>query len=454
MNVHPDYEPNARQLDFFRATQRHIAYGGARGGGKSWAMRVKFVLLAYNYDNLKILLMRRTLPELRENHILPLQRELHGIATYKDSEKAFIFTNGSRIKLGYCDSESDIYQYQGQEYDVIGLEEATHFTETQKDFISTCNRSTRADFKARMYYTANPGGVGHSWFKRLFIDRDFKQSEDAKDYAFIPAKVYDNRVLMDNNPEYIKVLENLPEDLRRAHLDGDWDAMQGQYFREFNRGVHTIPPFEIPDVWHRYRVIDYGLDMLACYWVAIDPSHNAYFYRELYVPNLIISEAAKLILEYNGTDKVICTYAPPDMWNRRQDTGKSAYEIFAQNGVPFVKSKNDRVNGWYAVKEWLKVTETRDEQTGEPLKSSAIKIFTNCKNLIRCIPLVQMDDKNPNDVDTEPHELTHSVDALRYFCAMRQRAPIIVKKKRDDLRIWEKPVDEHVVTESYMNYGM
>ena len=193
--------PNPRQLDFFRARARHIAYGGARGGGKSWAMRAKFILLAARYNGLRLLLLRRTLPELRENHIIPLLQLLAGVALYKDAEKVFIFPNGSRLKLGYCDHENDVYQYQGQEYDVIGLEEATHFTEPQMRFLTTCNRSVRKDFTPRMYYTCNPGNVGHAWVKRLFIDRQYDAGERPEDYAFIPARIYDNYVLMQADPD-------------------------------------------------------------------------------------------------------------------------------------------------------------------------------------------------------------------------------------------------------------
>ena len=143
-------------------TVKHICYGGARGGGKSYAMRMKFVLLCFTYPNFKALLLRRTFGELRENHIVPLQELLNGICTYRDSEKVFIFPNGSRLKMGYCDREADVLQYQGQEYDVIGMEEATHFTEYQRNMLTACNRSTRRDFKPRMYYTCNPGGVGYA----------------------------------------------------------------------------------------------------------------------------------------------------------------------------------------------------------------------------------------------------------------------------------------------------
>ena len=420
--------PNAKQELFFLANTRHIAYGGARGGGKSWAMRRKFVLLALNYPRLKLLLLRRTLPELRENHVLPLIGELYGVATYKDSEKAFVFPNSSRIKLGYCDNEKDVYQYQGQEYDVIGLEEATHFTDDMRIFFTTCNRSTRTDFSPRMYYTSNPGGVGHQWFKRLFIDRDYQRKERKEDYTFIPARVYDNEVLMATNPEYVENLENLPKDMRKAHLEGDWDSFAGQYFSEFNRDIHVIEPFEIPEQWNRYITIDYGLDMLACYWICIDIHNNAYIYKELYESNLVISDAAEKIKEMT-TEDIKLRYAPPDLYNRRQDTGKSAVDIFAEHGLHFIKATNDRVQGWYNLKEWLKVIDSKDEQIGKPIKTSRVKIFRNCSNLIRTLPQLQFDDKKVNDVATEPHEITHAPDAVRYFFADRPPVTNIEKVK-------------------------
>lgn len=447
--------PNPKQEQFFSATSRHIAYGGARGGGKSWAMRRKFVLLALNYPGLKLLLLRRTLPELRENHVLPLLGELYGIATYKDTDKAFVFPNGSRIKLGYCDNEADVYQYQGQEYDVIGLEEATHFTDTMRDFFITCNRSTRTDFKPRMYYTANPGNVGHAWFKRLFVDREYRGKERTDDYVFIPAQVYDNKALVDNNPEYIEALESLPNDMRKAHLYGDWSAFAGQYFTEFRRDLHVITPFVIPDEWRRYRALDYGLDMLACYWFAVDEYNNVYVYKELHEPNLIITDAANRIIAINGMDKIECTYAPPDLWNRRQDTGKSAAEIFTSAGVGFVKAKNDRINGWYSVKEWLKAVIVKDEQTGEERTTSRIKIFDTCKNLIKCLPQLQHDMKNVNDVAKEPHDITHGPDALRYFLGMRH-SPTPKKEMYDDFfasRIKKQSISGEV-TQGYLDYGM
>ena len=419
--------PNIRQQEFFKAECKHIAYGGARGGGKSWAMRRKFVMLAMRYAGLKLLLLRRTLPELRENHVMPLLSELTGYAKCNDTEKAFTFPNGSRLVLGYCDAEKDVYRYQGQEYDVIGLEEATHFTETQVQFLGTCNRSTRTDFKPRMYYTSNPGNVGHNWFKRLFIDRDYLPNEIPEDYIFIPAKVYDNKVLMDSNPEYIRTLEALPEDMKRAMLYGDWDIFAGQYFREFRRDIHTVKPFELPDYWQRFRSLDYGLDMTACYWWAVDTQGKCYIYRELHEPNLTLTQAAKKIVGMTpDNEKISYTVASPDLWNRRQETGESGMEIMVRAGLSGLRRANhSRIQGWRNLREYLSCHE--DEQG---ILTARIVIFNTCSNLVRCMPLLQHDEHNPEDAADKPHDITHAPESIRYGIMSR---PILTKPKATEL---------------------
>lgn len=427
-----------KQIEFCKATSKYIAYGGARGGGKSYASRYKAVLLALNYSGIQILLLRRTLNELRENHVIPLLKQLQGIAQYKESSKEFIFPNGSRIKLGYCDNERDVLQYQGQSYDVIILEEATQFTEFQFQCLTECNRlsgQSKSFLTPRMYFTCNPGGVGHMWVKRLFIDRDFKPTEDPNDYTFIKSLVYENEFIMQNDPSYVRTLENLPEDRRKAMLLGDWDIFEGQYFTEFRRDIHVIEPFEIPEHWNKYMCMDYGLDMLACLWIAIDTEDNAYIYKELYQSDLIISEASKRILEVQDKDNIIRNYAPPDLWNRRQETGNSAEDIFKKNNVKLYKSNNNRIQGWYAVKEYLKVKDIRDIETGKTIKTSKIKMFKNCTNLIRTLPQLQHDEKNANDVANQPHELTHINDALRMFCIEHTRP---TKEQTEEERIIEK----------------
>lgn len=408
--------PYPKQIEFFKATNRFIAYGGARGGGKSWAARIKSILLAINYNGIQILFLRRTLPELRENHVIPMKKILNNTAKFSEQSKTFSFPNGSRIVLGYCKNESDVLQYQGQSYDVIFMEEATQFTEFQFMALTESNRSSglcQKRFKPRMYFTCNPGGVGHHWVKRLFIDKSYRNSECQNDYVFIKSLVFDNNFIIENSPDYIRTLENLPEDRRRAMLYGDWDVYSGQYFPEFDRNVHVIEPFEIDGAYTKYFAMDYGMDMLAGYFIAVDIFGKAFVYKEIYKSGLIISEAAEIILLLKGDDEICQFIAPPDMWNRQHDTGKSVAEIFGEYGIFLNRADNRRIQGWYNLKEWLKVSEING------VKSSNVKIFSNCKNLIRCLPLVQHDSRVPNDVSKEPHELTHSLDALRYFVAGR-----------------------------------
>lgn len=410
--------PNPKQYRFFKAKKKFIGYGGARGGGKSWAMRMKFVLLALKYKDLKLLLLRRTFPELEANHIIPLRLLLKDIAVYVSSKKTFFFPNGSILKLGYCKTDHDATQYHGHEYDVIGFEEATLFTEWQLIFIATCARNVRPDFMPRIYYTCNPGGVGHAYIKRIFIDKEYEGEEDPTQYEFIPALIYDNEILMKNDPTYMSILNNLPEDLKRAHRDGDWDALSGQYFREFSRQVHVIDPFIIPDDWYRYITIDYGLDKFAAYFIAVDHEENCYVYKEIYEENLIISDAAALLKEtICPNESIRYIYGPPDLEARRQDTGKSALQIFIENDIVIVTTRNDRIPGWLCIKEMLKVRKVTDRITGEVSRDAQLKFFSNVRSLIKNLPMVQRDEKNPNDCSKEPHELTHGPDALRYFCS-------------------------------------
>lgn len=407
-----------KQIEFCKATNKYICYGGARGGGKSHVSRIKMCLLALNYNGIQILLLRRTLKELRENHVLQLQKLLKDVAIYRESTKEFLFPNGSRIVLGYCDNEKDVLQYQGQAYEVIVLEEATHFTEFQFQTLTESNRMSgnmKEEFVPRMYFTCNPGGVGHSWVKRIFIDRDYKETENPDDYKFIPSLVFENKYIMEHDPNYIRTLENLPEDRKQAMLYGNWDVFDGQFFQEFRRDIHVIKPFVIPQEWARYIAIDYGLDMFAVLFIAIDKNNNAYVYNEIHRSDLIVSEASNLLKSYMNK-KYRYIFAPPDLWNRNRDTGKSTAEIFYNNGIALDKCSNNRVSGWANVKEWIKPYKTRNIATGEEYTTSRLKIFNNCINLIKNLPQLQHDEKNPNDCAVEPHGITHITDALRYFC--------------------------------------
>ena len=421
--------PNEKQKLFFAAREKYIAYGGARGGGKSWAMRRKSVLLALRYPGIRILILRRTYPELTETYAKPMLAELAELrrekqVRYRETEKEFVFANGSLLMLGYCDNEADLGRYQGAEYDVICIDEATQWPEDWFIVLTACLRGVN-DCPKRIYLTCNPGGVGHTWVKRMFIDRDYKDSERPEEYRFIAAKVYDNRALLEKDPDYLRQLQNLPDKLRRGWLEGEWDLFDGQYFAEFRREKHVVAPFAVPARWRRYVSMDYGLDMLAVYWIAIDEAGRGYVYRELYEGRdngqgeggrgHIVSAAARRVLESMPEgERIEAWLAPPDLWNRNRDSGRSTAELFAEAGITLTKTSSDRIGGWRAVREWL--ADTKDEHGG---KAPRLRIFESCRNLIRTLPAVQFDEKKPEDVATEPHELTHAPDALRGFCVYR-----------------------------------
>ena len=410
--------PQEKQALFFSARERYVCYGGARGGGKSWCVQHKAIFMAVRWAGIRILIVRRTLVELRENHIRPMRALLRSLADYKATDKTFEFPNGSLIVFGYCDSESDVDQYQGQEYDVIFIDEATHFTEYQYATLTACLRGAN-DFPKRMYLTCNPGGVGHAWVKRLFIERDFRDGEQPEDYVFIPAKVTDNKILMEKDPDYVRRLDNLPKGLREAWRDGNWDVFVGQYFTEWDREKHVVNAFVPPPWWRWYVSLDYGLDMLAALLIGVDETGEAYVVGEVYEgrdlgeghDGLIVSEAAEEIRRLAEGRQITAYLAPPDLWNARQETGKSVADIFAERGVYLTKTSNERIDGWMAVKEWLKVRPCEDG-----IERPRLRFFPNCRNIIRCLPLLQYDQRRPNDVANEPHELTHAPDALRGFC--------------------------------------
>lgn len=298
-------------------------------------------------------------------------------------------------------------------------------------------------------------------FERIIsvdIENDNAEVEVVSLKCLVVVSTYkDNKYLTPEQKADIEELKRTDPEMYEMLGEGKFVKPSGTYFKEFSRGVHVIEPFVLPDNWQRFRFMDYGLDMLAHYWAAIDTQGNAYIYKELYESDLIISEAAKRIKEMTN-ERIKFTYAPPDLWNRRQETGKSATELYRENGVMLTKASNDRVQGWLNVKEWLKPFGTRDEQTGKEITTARIKIFENCVNLIRTLPQLQRDEKDPNDVATDPHELTHAPDALRYFCSMHIRPSTEQERQQKQYNFnFEKPKPDAFVgakvDESYIAGG-
>lgn len=459
---------NPKQIEFFKSKTLFTAYGGARAGGKTHVARIKAVSGALEHDGIRILIIRRTYPELQQNHIEPILKMVQpliakGAASYNGTDRMLRFHNGSVIKFGHYSGQASELEYQGQEYDWIFLDEATQFTERDFRVLSACLRGANKIPK-RFYLTCNPGGVGHNWMKRLFIDKQYKtdstnpeENENPKDYKFIFANIEDNVALKNTDPigyeNYLKMLSQQPENIRAAWRYGNWDSLGGNYFPEFSEAVHVVEPFSIPPDWARYRAFDYGLDMFACYWIAVDPSGRCYVYREYTAKDLIVSAAAEQVHSHTLPNETIsATYAPKDIWSRQKDTGKTMAEVFMLNGVGLVPASRERVHGHMQIKEMLKL-----RADGKP----SLLIFKTCKQLISDIQIIQASDKDPNDCATEPHEITHTVDALRYFCVMRAMPNDVggtnTRQYDDDDDDYEEDYDDYMtggaVTSSYLGFG-
>lgn len=413
-----------RQKEFIDCDCGEVLFGGAAGGGKSYGQMVDALLFALRYKGSKQLILRRTYPELEKSLIrTSLALFPKNIYTFNSTSHTGRFKNGSVIDFGYCGGENDVYQYQSAEYDVIRFDELTHFTESQYVYLISRVRGVNP-YPKQIKSTTNPGGVGHTWVKARFIDAapagERFIGADGMSRVFIPALLDDNPFLKRQDPEYKSRLLALPERERRALLYGEWNIFEGQYFTEFETRLHVISPFEIPSHWRKYRTIDYGLDRLACLWIAVAPNGTSYVYREYCESSLPISAAARAILDRTPkSEDIYATLAPPDMWSRSQESGKNKATLFAEYGVSFTKTSNDRESGWLALKEMLV------ERDG----GVRLKIFSCCSEIIRCLPALTVDRVRPTDCSTEPHAITHAPDALRGFAIFHTR-PTLSEKKR------------------------
>lgn len=426
-------EPNEKQRIFLADNHRHCAYGGARGGGKSWAVRVKATLLCCRWEGLKVLIVRKTYKELINNHIVPLQAMLpREVARYNKTEKVFTFTNGSTIWFGYCNNDSDLDQYQGAEYDVIFFDEATQLKEEWLKKINLAVRQPNG-LPKRTYYTCNPGGVSHNYIKRLFIDRKYEGAEIPENYSFTQALVTDNKALMEMQPEYKAELEALPPKLRKAWLEGSWDIFEGMFFEEFKddpehyedrQWTHVIAPFDIPKEWKIYRSFDWGYSKpFSCGWWAIDYDGVAYRILELYGCTKTANEgvkwiAPKVFAEIQRIEnehpwlkgKHIIGVADPAIFSA--DGGESIAETAQKYSVFFTAGDNQRIPGWMQIHYRMAF-----DENGYPM----MYIFNNCKGFIRTIPTLLYDEHKVEDLDTEGED--HVADETRYFCMARPIKP-------------------------------
>lgn len=415
------FSPNdGPQTEFLAAPETDVLYGGAAGGGKSYAMIVDPLRFAHIKDH-RALILRKSMPELRE--LIDKTRELYPQAfpgaTYKETEKVWKFPSGAKIEFGFLERDSDVYRYQGQAFSWIGFDEITHLaTEFPWNYLASRLRTTNQHITPYMRCTANPGGVGHQWVKKRYVEpAEWNTSfigEDGISRRFIPASLHDNPYLTKDGA-YEKMLESLPEVHRKRLLLGDWDVSEGAAFPEFDRSVHVIDPFIIPPSWNRVKAVDYGYTSpSAVVWAAIDPDDGTVIvYRELYQRGLVADELKMAMTtmereEIRGIPGVLDTAA----WNKVGYSGPTIGEQLVRQpyGHKLRPADKNRIAGKVQIHQYLK-----KDEFGKP----RLLIFNTCHNLIRELTSIPISDTNSEDVDT--HADDHAYDALRYLLMSRPR---------------------------------
>jgi hypothetical protein len=413
------FAPNeGPQEDFLAAAETDVLYGGAAGGGKSYAMLVDPLRYAHRASH-RALIIRRSMPELRE--LIDKSRELYPRAfpgcKYREVEKLWNFPSGAKIEFGFLERDADVYRYQGQAYSWIGFDEITHLpTEFPWNYLASRLRTTDSEIVPYMRCTANPGGVGAHWVKKRYIEpnepnHSFKGA-DGLTRKFIPARLEDNPYLAQDG-RYEQMLKALPATQRKQLLEGNWDVNEGAAFTEFDLDLHVIPPFEIPISWERVKGIDYGYaSESACIWAAVDPSDGTLIvYRELYRKGLTGEDLGYIITEMELSDPFsVSGVLDTAAWARTGTTGPTVGETLVRQGHKLRRADKNRIQGKIQIHEYLRV-----QQSGRP----RLQIFSSCPNLIRELQGIPLDKTNPEDVDT--HAPDHAYDALRYLIMSRPR---------------------------------
>lgn len=435
-----------------------VLYGGAAGGGKSYALLAEAMRYA-QYGDYRALIVRKTLNDLRE--LVQKGKELYQAAfpgtQYNKQDKVFTFPSGATIWLNYVDSDDDVETYQGQAFAFIAFDELTQWpTAYAWNYLTSRCRTTNPNITPTMRATTNPGGVGHGWVKKMFIDpapegksfwaRDLETGEilvDDEEYdengfpnpdynkpifkrKFIAAKLKDNPYLA-KGKQYRRALLSLPEHQRKQLLEGSWDIVEGAAFTEFNRQLHTCEPFFIPNNWRKFRAADYGYGSYsAVLWFAVAPSGTIYIYREMYVTQTLARTIAEDIheIETENDEKVQYGVLDSSCWNTlgvegKRNRGKTIAEDLTYGRVkwrPSDRGKGSRKFGKQLIHSHLAI----DEITEVP----GLIIFDTCTNLISQLPVLQLDKKDPDDVNTKSED--HLYDALRYGLLSRPKSKSIM----------------------------
>ena len=432
---HPNEGP---QTEFLAAGEKDVLYGGAAGGGKSFAMIVDPLRYCHKKAH-RALILRRSMPELRE--MIDKSRELYPQAfpgaKFREVEKLWNFPSGAKVEFGFLERDADVYRYQGQAYSWIGFDEITHLpTEFSWNYLASRLRTTDPEIQTYLRCTANPGSVGATWVKRRYIEPSESNTSftgtDGLTRKFIPAKLADNPYLA-NDGVYEQMLKSLPPIQRRQLLEGNWEVAEGAAFVEFDPNVHVITPFEIPISWERVKGIDYGYaSESCCLWGTIDMNDGTLIiYRELYKKGLTGEELGAII----GDMELVDPFSVPGVldtaaWAKTGTTGPTVGEALVRAGHKLRRADKNRIQGKIQIHEFLKVKEN-----GRP----KLQIFNTCPNLIRELQSIPLSKTNPEDVDT--HASDHAYDALRYMIMSRPKMESPLERLRGIKREIHLPSD-------------
>ena len=443
------FKPNVGpQTEFLAAPEREVFYGGARGGGKSYAMLIAPLRYCHK-ENHRALLLRRTMPELRDliTHSQRLYNRAFPGAKWREQEKEWRFPSGAKIEFGYAENMTDALRYQGQSYTWIGIDELPQYPSPDiYNFLRSSLRSVDPNIPVYMRATGNPGNVGSQWVKEMFVDPIDPNTAFNIEIVtptghkyitrrFIPAKLQDNPYLMQTD-DYYAMLSSLPEVQRKQFLDGNCDAFSNAAFPEFDREIHVVEPFEVPKGWQRFRAADWGYSSPACcLWFAIDYDNNLWAYRELYTQKITADVFARKVLELEHGEYIRYGVLDASTWAKRGDIGPSIAETMIQAGCrwrPSDRTPKSRISGKLEIHKRLKIV---DEKKKEP----GLRIFSTCRNLLRTFPTLPLDDNNPEDINT--HVEDHAYDALRYGCMSRPMHTSYANRFNKTPRPQFKPVD-------------
>ena len=437
------FSPNAGpQTEFLAASEQEVLYGGAAGGGKSYGLLAD-PMRYFSNPNFNGLILRRSNDELRE--LIWKSQELYPKAfpgaKWAEKKSQWTMPSGSKLWLTYLERDQDVLRYQGQAFSYIAFDELTQYsTPFAYNYMRSRLRTTDPTLPIFIRATTNPGSVGHSWVKRMYVDPApantkfvAKDLETGKDLVypdghekageplfyrrFIPASLKDNPYLMEGG-QYEANLLSLPEMQRRQLLDGDWAVADGAAFSEFRQSKHVIEPFDIPHSWRRFRSCDYGYSSYsAVHWFAIDPNYSTLInYRELYLSKHTGRDLAKAVIAAEGDDKIDYGVLDSSCWHNRGQLGPSIAEEMISQGTrwrPSDRTNGARVAGKNRFHEVLKV----DEITGIP----GIQFFNTCRQIIADLPVIPADPRGSDDIDPR-YASDHAYDSVRYAVMSRPRA--------------------------------